>query len=185
MILAEVFLTVLELYFEYRPLKPPQFAVLSAPIGVVDPSSGAIALVKIPSRRMRVLRVENPNSTPICAQFNMQFPEAILSVTPAEFVDSFPCWEGLPKVDANGSPETNLILEPFATNELTGLRSFNLKKIPCLSGWLTKTHHAGESAAARRTKSSTGSGRLASNRIGMKNSSKKIFRYIILYSGWS
>jgi hypothetical protein len=44
---------------------------------------------------------------------------------------------------------------------------FTWKDISCLSGWLTKTHHAGESAAARRTKSSTGSGRLASNRIGM------------------
>lgn len=121
--------TILIFILEYGQIRLPQFSLQSAPAGFIVPSE-KIPLSHISGRRTRILNIYNPNPFPLSAVFKMQFPEAILSVSPCAYLQASSGMERGFNVEVNGAPETNLVLEPLGTNEPTGIWLFTITGLP-------------------------------------------------------
>jgi hypothetical protein len=113
-------------------LKAPQIHIVSSPIGMPAAGESPLSLASIQSRRLRKLAITNPNDFPISVQFHVQFPEAIVSMKSEHALEANPHWLPMTRdVKTSGAPASDSIfIEPFATNELTGLWKLTMDSLP-------------------------------------------------------
>ncbi|MGA2174613.1 MAG: hypothetical protein ABSH38_06485 [Verrucomicrobiota bacterium] len=129
----------LAFWYEYRPdrTKPPEFAIASSPLDLSDFGGLAASQEAAANRRKHILSISNPNGDVALTNmlFFLQFPESILSITGAGFT-AVPNWEPQP-ITITGTTNP-IFVEPWKTNELTGLWSISIDEIRPLSS-LTAT----------------------------------------------
>jgi hypothetical protein len=139
-VLALIFCSALQLFELNKPkisavqqiLQAPQVNIVSSPIEMPSAGESPLSLATIQNQMLRELEITKPNDFPVSVDFSIQFPEAIVSMKSEHALDAFPHWLPLPvDVETSGNvAPPSLSIEPFATNDLTGLWRLKMDSLP-------------------------------------------------------